>query len=87
MTATTSIKVPKSLRDRIATRAERDSVSLATVIEQAVAAVEERDFWSAVRAENRPTAGTEGRMAVADGTVRDDLHDDDDQRLSLQGGW
>jgi predicted transcriptional regulator len=47
---TTTIKVPEDLRDRIADRARSQHVSQAEVVAEALDALEQREFWSAVGA-------------------------------------
>lgn len=70
---TTTIKVPTTLRDRLARRTHQGNVSLAAVIGQALDALEEKEFWDAVRRDHaRLTEG--GRQAyVSDPTASDDL--------------
>lgn len=83
---TTSIKVPVSLRDRLAARAREQAVPLAAVIEQALTTAEERDFWTAIAAEH-----IDGRVPEqdddGDATLGDDLADDHDDEISRANGW
>src|SRR5699024_6931239 len=46
----TTIKVPSETRDRIASVADQEQVSQAAVVEQALDALEQRNFWNAVDA-------------------------------------
>jgi len=44
----TTIKVSSDTRDRIASLAEQRHVSQATVVDEALEALEEREFWASV---------------------------------------
>lgn len=46
--ATTTIKVPVELRDRLAQRAQREHTTLAGAIESSLDAADAEDFWSEV---------------------------------------
>lgn len=87
MTVTTTIKVPAPLRDRIARRAQRDHVTLATAIERAFDEADERAFWLAVRDEHAALTDHERTEYDTDPTLRDDLTDDADDALSAEDAW
>jgi predicted transcriptional regulator len=70
---TTTIKVPKELRDRLATVARRDNVTLATAIERALDTLDERAFWDAVRRDNAALTDDERSAYISDATASDDL--------------
>jgi cell wall assembly regulator SMI1 len=84
MTSLTTIKVPREVRDRLASHARRDNVTLATALLRALDRSEELDFWEAVRAHHvtHPTSSD----ALAGVALRDHLEDDDDDRLG-RDGW
>jgi hypothetical protein len=69
MDGVTTIKVPKTLRDRIAAQAERDRVPFASVIERALDAADEDAFWERVREQNRTSSSTRDD----EGSLRDNL--------------
>ncbi|HEX3731852.1 MAG TPA: hypothetical protein VHU91_02880 [Mycobacteriales bacterium] len=48
MSLSTTIKVPKALRDRLAAGARSRHVTQAKVLSEALDALEERDFWTSV---------------------------------------
>lgn len=85
--ATTTIKVPTALRDRIAERARRERVTLAAAIEHALDEADERSFWLAVRTEHAAMSDAERAGYAASGTLRDDLDDPDDDALTARAGW
>lgn len=84
---TTTIKVPVSLRDRLAVHAKRDSVPLAVVIDQALSSFEEGDFWASVTAENREIGESERTAYVANTALGDDLNDHEDEVISAEDRW
>jgi hypothetical protein len=84
---TTTIKVPKKLRDRLAHQAKRDHVSLSAVIERALDESEDRSFWAAIVDEHAALTSDERASYVADPTVADDLHDEGDAAVSASYGW
>ena len=87
MSDTTTIKVPRLLRDRLAERAKRDHLPLAQVIEQALDENEDRAFWTQVRADH-VLLGKSERAGYADNSARrDDLADAADDELSDNNGW
>ena len=85
--ATTTIKVSKELRDRLAAHAQRDDLTLAAVISRALDEAEARQFWSTVRAENATVTDYERAQRSADAALRDDLEDEGDDALSARDGW
>lgn len=87
MSETTTIKVPKKLRDRLAHQAQRDHVTLGAVIERALDEAEDRSFWAAIADEHAALSSDERASYVADRTVTDDLHDEGDAAVSASNGW
>ncbi|MFF8767169.1 hypothetical protein ACF07Q_21830 [Nocardiopsis dassonvillei] len=83
----TTIKVPRRLRDRISARAQREHVTLATAIEQALDASEELEFWADVRRHHQGLSEEERRSHLSDRTLGDDLTDADDDALTDEGAW
>lgn len=82
---TTTIKVSRSLRDRIAERARVQGVTMAGAIEAALDASDEQRFWDAVRAEH--AALTAEERAEYTRAVADDLADATDALISKRGEW
>ncbi len=87
MPATTTIKVPSALRDRLALRAERERIPLAQVIERALDENEDREFWARVRDEHAQLGTAADRTLGDAATLRDDLADAADDMLSEQDEW
>lgn len=85
MTSTT-IKVPRSLRDRLAERARQQGTTLAGAIEDALDASDEQRFWDAVRAEHEGLSRDERADYLRSGGT-DDLADADDDVISERGEW
>jgi hypothetical protein len=83
----TTIKVPAELRDRLAARAKKEHITLATVIAKVLDESDERQFWNAVRDENARLTDEERAEYVHDSTLLDDLRDTDDEAISIRGGW
>ena len=83
----TTIKVPSELRDRLAARAKKERITLATVIAKALDESDERQFWDAVREENARLTEEERAEYLYDDTLLDDLNDPDDETISIRGGW
>jgi predicted transcriptional regulator len=83
----TTIKVPTELRDRLAARAKKEDITLAAAIARALDEAEERQFWDAVREENSRLTEEERDEYVHDGTLLDDLHDPEDEAISIRGEW
>lgn len=79
--ATTTLKVPVELRDRLAERARRRRTTLAGAIAQALEAAEEREFWEEVR-ETMGTAEARADLAAESErlstTLRDGLDREED---------
>jgi len=87
MSGSTTIKVPRTLRDRLALRAERDHLALAQVIERVLDENEDREFWARVHSEHAELSKAE-REAYVDGNARrDDLGDAADDTLSERDEW
>jgi hypothetical protein len=88
MTAdSTTIKVPRELRDRIAERAQAEHVTLAKAISLALDLADEQKFWSAVTAGNAALTDTERAQRRDDGTLTDNLADADDDALTATDAW
>lgn len=81
MSSVTTIKVPRHLRDRLATRARATHTTLAGALEQALDAADEQEFWAAVRASNAPA----DRDPLASVALRDNLDDAADDALGTDG--
>lgn len=81
MPSMTSIKVPRALRDRLATRARRYHTTLAGALEQVLDESEEREFWDAVRSAN--AAGEQDPLASV--ALGDNLGDASDDALGPDG--
>lgn len=79
----TTIKVPREVRDRLASHARREHVTLATALLRALDRSEELDFWESVRAHHvsQPSPHDE----LADVALHDNLEDEDDDRLGREG--
>lgn len=60
---------------------------MAAVIAAALDEAEEREFWERVREENARITDEERAERVHDGTLLDDLHDPQDEVISIRGGW
>lgn len=82
MPASTSIKVPKALHDRLAARARLRGTTLARALEQALDVSDEQEFWAAVRRQN--SSGARDDLAAV--ALRDDLADTSDDALG-RDGW
>lgn len=87
MNDVTTIKVPRSLRDRLAVHARIDDIPLATVIEKALDVSEERAFWDEVRSSNASLVREEPGDRESQATLRDDLDDAGDDAISEAGAW
>lgn len=85
--ATTTIKVPVELRDRLAEVARRKNIPMAAAIAQALDAIEEQQFWQAVRRSHASMSNAERESYAADATLADDLDDVTDDALSARGEW
>jgi predicted transcriptional regulator len=84
MPPTTTIKVPRELRDRLAARADRQHTTLAGVIARALDDFDERAFWDQVRLEHAELTDDERRRPAADPTLTDDLDDAADDTLRAE---
>lgn len=87
MQESTSIRVPKHLRDRLAEHARRSRTTLAGALEQALDQAEAQDFWAAVRADHsRSAAPVPPGEQSGSHALRDNLADVDDDALG-RDGW
>lgn len=86
MSEYTTIKVPRTLRDRLALRAASRKVTLAGAIAGALDESEERAFWTQVRREHAALSDHDRRQYVSDPTLADHLSDADDSALG-EDGW
>jgi hypothetical protein len=75
MSASTTIKVSRELRDRIAARAAREGTTLAGAIAHALDVSEEEVFWAEVAEHHRRGSRTDR----TDGTLREHLEPADDE--------
>lgn len=82
----TTIKVPRELRDRLASRARAQHTTLAGALAKALDDADEQAFWHRVREENARIGEAELRERVSDPTVRDDLADAADDAIP-PGQW
>lgn len=82
----TTIKVPRELRDRLAVRAQAQQTTLAGAIERALDASDEQRFWDSVIAEHAALTRVERETSRAAGGT-DDLADTSDDHLSERGEW
>jgi hypothetical protein len=87
MSSPTTIKVPRELRDRLATKAHHQGRTMSELIADLLDAAEEQAFWEAVRRDHEQLSATERAERVADGTLMDDLDDLSDDEISRRGGW
>lgn len=87
MATSTTIKVPKDLRDRIAERAKREHVNLATIIARALDEADERTFWSSVKNEHAALTDKERAEYLSNAAGRDDLADPDDDARTMEDAW
>jgi len=77
MTPLTTIKVPRTLRDRLAARAHRENTTLAGALEHVLDETEEHEFWESVRASNAASP----QDSLASVALRDNLSDPDDDAI------
>ncbi len=87
MPPATTIKVPKTLHDRIATRARREHVTLAAAIERALDEADEQEFWVAVHNENSALTDDEREARLPNATLGDGLTNADDDALTDEDAW
>lgn len=79
--SSTTIKVPRELRDRLAALAKADGTTLAGAIEKSLDAGADALFWAEVaRTMSSPPArgALAGEAAAVDGTLSDGLDADED---------
>lgn len=84
--SSTTIKVPRSLRDRLAERAEAQGTTLAGAIERALEESDEQRFWAAVRAEHDALAAEEREEYLRSGGT-DDISNATDDAISERDAW
>lgn len=80
----TTIKVTRSLRDRIATTARTQHLTFGEAIARALDTAESREFWHSVERSMRERTTSN---APPDGTVRDNLDDEADRVIAERGEW
>lgn len=85
MTSTT-IKVPRDLRDRLATVARVERTTLAGAIASALDARDEREFWVSVHREHSALTDEERARYLRSGGT-DDLADDADDLITERDEW
>ena len=83
----TTIKVPRSLRERISKRARHRHVTMARAIEEALDEADELEFWSEVRTYNENLTKEDRRAHLDDQTLQDDLSDPGDDTLTEEEAW
>ena len=89
MSAFTTIKVPKDLRDRIAALAAREGTTLAGALTHALDRADEQLFWQQVHDANAHLTDEQRAVQRDTGiaTLRENLADEDDDRISAAGDW
>lgn len=87
MPLTTTIKVPRELRDRLSALARAQNTTLAGAITRILDEADEQSFWAAIRAENALLTAEQREERVSDATLTDDLADPADDLLSETDGW
>ena len=87
MSGSTTIKVPRALRDRIARRAQEEHVPLAQVIERALDENEDREFWARVQREHAQLSESDREAFLHGNALRDNLDDAGDNALSEHNEW
>lgn len=83
----TTIKVPRSLRERISKRAGHLHVTMALVIEEALGGAEESESWSDVSVCDESLTKEERSARLDDRTLQDDLSDPGDDELTEEEAW
>ncbi|MQA86455.1 MAG: hypothetical protein GEV03_17940 [Streptosporangiales bacterium] len=85
-TPTTTIRVSRHTRDRVATLAEQTGQPMTSVLEAALKEYERKIFWdrftaevAAVRADPEAWAEVEAERRIEEGALRDGLDDEDDR--------
>lgn len=76
--ATTTIKVPEELRDRLIKRARRNHTTIAETIADSLDLAEEAAFWNDVRATMGDAQAQAADTEKFAGTLRDGLDPDED---------
>ncbi len=84
--SSTTIKVPRTLRDRLAERAQKQGVTLAGAIERALDESDAQLFWEAVSREHNALSEVERDSYLRSGGT-DDLADAADDEISERGEW
>lgn len=87
MSDATTIKVPRSLRNRLAERAQRDRIPLAQVIEDVLDENEDREFWARVARDHAQISDEELVDYANDAARGDDLSDASDDSVSARDAW
>lgn len=85
--ASTTIKVPRELRDRIAERARAEHVTLAAAISNALDLADGQAFWSAIVAEHSVMTKVERAAYRTDATLGDNVADPSDDALTVADEW
>ena len=87
MPLTTTIKVPRELRDRLSALARSQHTTLAGAITHILDEADEQAFWAAIRADHALLTAEQREESAFDATLADDLADPADDRLSETDGW
>lgn len=87
MPLTTTIKVPRELRDRLSALARSQHTTLAGAITRILDEVDEQAFWAAIRADHAALTAEQREDHSFDATLADDLADPADDLLSETDGW
>jgi predicted transcriptional regulator len=82
----TTIKVPRELRDRLTARAEAQGTTLAGAIRNALEASDEEQFWAAIRAEHAALSAREREAYLRAGHV-DTIANPADDVISERDEW
>jgi predicted transcriptional regulator len=87
MTAMTTIKVPRELRDRLAAQAEDQGVTMASVIARALDELEEQTFWLAVHRAHAGLTTADREAYLHEPVAKDGLLDERDMEISRNDAW
>jgi predicted DNA-binding protein len=87
MTAMTTIKVPRELRDRLAAQAEDQGVTMASVISHALDELEEQDFWLAVHRAHAGLTKADREAYLSEPVTKDGLLEEGDMEISRNDAW
>ena len=90
MPGSTTIKVPRELRDRLAAIARATNTTLAVTLAQMLDEADERAFWVRVAAENAALTPEQRADYAGDASLLDDVDDVEDlgdNNLSETNGW